>query len=168
VLTLATALAYGAADPPLAGKLVWEARNPGDWPDVSSNGALHLLQSPILLPATPFTLQLTASNIGVQDSAWGIWLKTDSRRQIVLIDNQGYYSLSDTSKPHWVEFIHLRTGYNTLYLNIDKDGMTTLRLDHEVAWTGKLSLQSAWGIVIYHAPVLTWDKLQLYAPGGLS
>jgi hypothetical protein len=164
-LALAAALASGAADPPFAGKLIWERHSSSNWAGSSDTGELRLLKSPAPLPPLPFTFQLTAGNTGAPDSAWGIWLETANGKQIILIDNQGYYSVSDTPYPYWVEFIHLRTGHNTLYLNADATGAATLRLNREVAWTGILSPRTTWGIVTYRAPALTWDTLQLYAPG---
>jgi hypothetical protein len=166
VLVLALVLASGAADPPIAGSLVLEVNDTSGWAEISNTAEIRLLQSPEALSSLPFTLQLSARNGGAPDSAWGIWLETETGRQIVLIDNQGYHSVSDTPRPHWIEFIHLRTGRNTLYLNVDQNGAATLRLNREVAWTGKLSPRNAWGIATYRGPTLTWDTLQLYASGG--
>jgi hypothetical protein len=168
VLALALTLAFGAADPPFAGKLIWDTQDTSGWSDVSDNTNMQMLQAPSALPAVPFTLQLAASNSGAPNSAWGIWLDTTTGRQVMLVDNQGYYSVSDTPRPRWAEFIHLRTGRNTVYLNVAPDGAATLRLNREVAWTGSLRPRNTWGIVIYRAPVMTWDTLQLYAPGGHS
>ena len=146
-LILTALLALGLADPPRIGFLQWQADSPP--------------QEPMPLPAA-YTLELTARNDGRADSAWGIRLTDREKSLTILIDNQGYLSVSSDDRLHWSEFPHIRpSASNQLYLNVELDGVATLRINHEIAWEGTVNAHS-WEIAEHGQPLLDWDALKLY------
>jgi hypothetical protein len=160
-LILIALLAAGLADPPRAGALQWRAQSLDGWLASRAAEELTILAAPVELPAS-FTLELTARNDGPPASAWGIQLNDGSRPLVILIHNQGYFSVSAGDRPHWAQFIHLRSGAaNRLYLHVEPGGTGTLRLNDEVAWQGVLPAQS-WGVALYRQPQLSWQSIALY------
>src|SRR5690606_10282515 len=160
-LILTALLAAGLADPPRAGALQWQAQSLDGWPASRAADELTIFAAPVELPAS-FTLELTARNDGSPASAWGIQLIDGSSSLLILIDNQGYFSVSAGDRPHWAQFIHLRPGAaNRLYLHVEPDGTGTLRLNDEVAWQGVMPAQS-WGVAMYRQPQLSCQSIALY------
>jgi hypothetical protein len=141
---LTALLALGMADPPRIGSLQWQADSPPE--------------GPMPLP-TAFTLELTARNDGPADSAWGIQFE---QSLTILIDNQGYVSVSADGVLHWAEFPHIRpNASNQLYLHVEANGAATLRINHEIAWVGVVNAQS-WTVANHSQPALIWDNVALY------
>lgn len=147
-LILIVLLALGLADPPRAGSLRWRVASPDEMPDSS------------LPPA--FTLELQARSAGPAESAWGIRLDGAAEPLTILIDNEGYLSVSPDDLPHWAEFPHIHPpDDNLLYIHIDHNGAATLRINHEIAWQGAVSANS-WEIIEWDSPQLAWDYIALY------
>lgn len=144
---LTALLALGLADPPRTGTLQWQADTPP--------------QAPVNLPAA-YTLELTARNDGPPESAWGIRLARVEETLAILIDNQGYLSISSDDKLHWAEFPHIRPfDKNQLYLHVEPDSTATLRINHEIAWEGAVKA-SAWETVEHQQSALDWQTIALY------
>ncbi len=164
---LAALLTLGLADPPRAGHLIAEAYAPASWALLRQHGEMILHTG---LPARPegtFTLELTTANHGTQESAWGIWLETATGQLHFLVDNQGYFSVTEEAQPRWQPFMHLRSGAeNKLYLHYPQPEAAVLRLNDEIAWAGALTLppESQWGFILYRRPRLHAYRLALYAP----
>ena len=126
-------LAAGLADLPRAGRLRWQAESPQDWATEHPAPELTLQAAPVDLPSV-FTLELTALNSGPPESAWGVVFESSHQRLIILIDNQGYLSVSEDHLPHWSEFRHIHPNdVNTLYMNVTSGGAATLRISDEIA-----------------------------------
>lgn len=157
---LAILLALGLADPPRAGSLRWQASELSGWLSQTA-GDLILYTAPLSITQMPVTLEISAENQGSSTSAWGIWLQGEGRRWFTLVSNEGYLSVSGTARPAWAEFLHIRRGeLNTLYLHVEADGTATLRINAEIAWSGRLTLsdEGVWGIAASLQAVL--DVLQ--------
>jgi hypothetical protein len=162
---LVVLLALGVADPPRAGKLLWQTESTNGWELRPQSDDLSLLTAPILLAGPPFTLELSAENSGAHASAWGIWLSTADGVWSLLINNEGYLSVGVNEKPHWAEFLHIRRNSdNKLYLNVESDGLAAIRINDEIAWEGMVNVRETWGIVLYCAPHLAWQTIEIYAP----
>jgi hypothetical protein len=154
-------LAGGLADPPRVGSLRWQVDAPGNWPITAINAEIRYQQAPVPLPDS-FTLELSAQNSGLDDSAWGIWLDQAHQSFIILVDNQGYYAIT-ADQPDWAQFRHIRRdAINSLYLHVQSDGTATLRINNEIAWEGPLDA-AAWGIALYRQPQLSWGGMALYS-----
>jgi hypothetical protein len=162
-LLLLLILALGAADPPHTARLQWQAGKPQDWPQEQINSDLLLDHALGTLP-TVFTLELNVQNSGAADSAWGIALTSDLPT-LVLIDNQGYFSLESGYIPHWREFSPIRPGQNnSLSLSIADSREATVRINEEIAWTGHIAAGATWAVAYFRAPVITWRALAYYTP----
>jgi hypothetical protein len=111
---------------------------------------------------TAYTLELTARNDGPPESAWGIRLASVEETLAILIDNQGYLSVSSDDKLHWAEFPHIRPfGDNQIYLHVERGGTATLRINHEIAWEGAVKART-WETAEHHQPALDWQTIALY------
>lgn len=168
-------LALGAANPHHAGVLFWQANSDVDWQQYASGDIFAFYKASVTIPSAPFTLELTATNNGNPESAWGIWLETDQGLWLVLVNREGYSSVGDCctdglySSPiklnlDWREFLHIRP-QTKLYLNVEADASATLRFNDEIAWTGNLILvpDGQWGTIYYRNPRLTWRTIKIYA-----
>ena len=154
-------LSLGVADPPRTGRLQWQVQSPYTWPEQHESAEIIFLKAPHDLPDA-FTLELTATNDGPPDSAWGIQFTHAEPPVTILIDNQGYFSVSTNTQPIWAEFIHLAARQpNTLTLYIERK-RATLRINDEVAWTGNFIPTHQWGIITYRQPDLQWHEITLY------
>lgn len=161
--TLSILLALGLADPPRAGTLQWRVESPVDWTETQTQSEDWTFSpAPVQLP-TAFTLELTATNHGASNSAWGIQVFDAKATQTILIDNQGYFSVSSNAEqPYWRAFIHIRpAAANKLYLHVEPDQQATLRINDEVAWEGRIKA-STWQLVSYQQPQLNWEQIALY------
>lgn len=156
-------LALGAANPPRAGELVWQADTAHGWPLLPYSGQFDLHIARISLPQSPFTLEIIASNEGTPASAWGLWLRTSDGIQSFLVSNEGYMSISNDENAHWAQFIHVRAATNKLYLHVQDDQAATFRINDEIAWQGTIMPLADWGIVLYGGPDITWQSMRLYA-----
>jgi hypothetical protein len=154
---LVTLLALGLGDPPSAGELAWQTKTDQDWQRHRDFGETVLTIAPVRLPEAPFTLELQASNHGVSDSAWGMWIETTAGIWTMLVSNEGYMSVSNDEQPHWAGFIHIRSETNKVYLHVEGDHMATVRINDEIAWRGRLATESEWGIARFRRPDLGWD-----------
>jgi hypothetical protein len=160
-LILIILLALGLADPPRIGLLRWQASVPDNWPSKNLTQDMSLKLAPTDLP-TAFTLELSARNQGQPTSAWGIQLIGQRDVLTILLNNQGYLSVSAEPQPHWQEFLHLRPDtVNTLYLHVETGYKGTLRINEEIAWEGPVAA-STWGVISYRQPQLAWEGLALY------
>lgn len=164
--TLILALALGLADPPRAVPLAWQADSAADWPVDQTLGEFELYRAPIPLPLPPFTLELSANNGGQGGSAWGIWLQTTGGIQTMMVNNEGYLSVSADAAAHWAEFIHIRSETNKLYFDLAGDGRATLRINDEIAWRAILAAadDSNWGVAFHRNPQVTWEFIRVYMP----
>ncbi len=166
---LLVALALGAADPPRAGARQWHTDSTAAWPLLRQHGDTLLYDAPAQLPTLPFTLELSVLNSGAPDSAWGIWLQTESRQLAILVSSEGYFSVSEDDRPRWQQFIHLRPGAaNRLYLHhAAPDEPAVLRLNDEIAWQGDLGLSPSgrWGLLTFRQPQLSEQAVSLYYSG---
>lgn len=148
-LILMTMLALGMADPPRTGSLQWRAQAPDQIP------------ASLALPLA-FTLEAGATNTGPADSAWGLQLANAQEVLVILIDNQGYFSVSADNRPHWAEFPHIRPfAGNQLDLHVESNGAATLRINHEIAWQGTVQAQT-WAAIEHAEPALDWHGIALY------
>ena len=158
-------LALGLADPIRAGAQKWSVSAPSDWPGQSLTADLEFYQAPNDLPLE-FTLELVARNDGPASSAWGIQLMNANPPMTILIDNQGYYSVSQM-QPEWVEFPHLQPNQtNKLYLHVTENGQAIIRINDEIAGHDLpfFTAVGQWGIVRYRQPQLAWRDIALYYP----
>lgn len=157
---LALLLSAGLADPPYAGPVQWSANSYTDWDVSAVNENLEVFRAPVTLPYDDFTLEITARNNGGPASAWGVTLSP----LVILIDNQGYFSVTRRASPDWVEFIHIQPQQsNTLTLHIER-AQATLRINHEIAWSGDVATNSTWGIITFRQPQLAGEQIALYWP----
>ena len=158
-------LTLGLADPARAGAKKWTVSSPNDWPHQSLTANLEFYQSPNDLPLD-FTLELVARNDGPASSAWGIQLMNVNPPMTILIDNQGYFSVSQM-QPEWVEFPHLQPNQaNKLYLHVAENGQAIIRINDEIVRHDSAFFTAAgqWGIVRYRQPQLVWRDITLYYP----
>jgi hypothetical protein len=130
----------------------------------------------------PFIIEMSALNLGDEDSAWGLWVQTvDNQEWIFLINNSERFSAVDSREPSWMEFTHIHSvEENTIYLHFDNDysdspypwndertleipSTITFRINNEIAWTGNLPPRvSAWGTAQYRNPELQWNSINLF------
>ncbi len=161
-LALLLALALGLANPRIEGAYQQNYADPRTWPLTTLNPDLQRYHAPLNLSASPLTLQASASNQGAPDSAWGFWLKTDNSELFILVNNEGYVSVSNEALPDWIGFLHIRPNRtNQLTLSIAVDGAAQLRVNDEIAWEADLTLsaESRWGVLMYRQPQLEWDAI---------
>jgi hypothetical protein len=161
---LLTALALGLADPPRAGRRIWQAKSAAAWPRYPSLGETARHLSPMPLPRPPFTLEISASNQAEPTSAWGIWLESGDGILEMLVSGEGYLSISTDENPHWAEFIHIHPVTNELYLHVESDKNATFRINDEIARTGILVAGTQWGVARFGNPDVLWDAISIYAP----
>jgi hypothetical protein len=109
-------------------------------------------------------VEITATNHGLPQSAWGIWLEADDSTVWMLVSNEGYLSISTDEIPHWSEFFHIRPTTNKLYLHAESNNSFTFRVNDEIAWTGALATGVNWGVILYRDPDIQWDTISMYAP----
>lgn len=156
-------LSLGVADPPRAGELAWQTDTTDDWPLLQRTGEWQHHTAPLPLPNAPFTLEITASNNGTPDSAWGLWLRTTDGLQTFLVSSEGYMSVSNDDNAHWAQFIHVHITTNKLYLHIQGNQSATFRINDEIAWQGVVTLWTEWGVAMYGSADITWQNIHLYA-----
>lgn len=147
------AVAAGIADPPRAGE---QAR------DISPAEAAR----GITIDALPLTIEAEASLTGDPRSAWGLWLRSaNGQHYRFLIDGLGYIAAGDEIEPRWRPFPHTRRGApNMLYLHVEVDGLTTFRVNREIAWRDRLGHIQHWGIDESGTALLVWRRLQYFVP----
>ena len=141
-LVTAVLLSGGAADPPRAGGLIWQA---GPLPDaVASVYYSTIVGSSIDLPARPYTLEVTGQLAAGSDPAasWGITCdtaETTGSPFSILLDGQGFFSVPPF-QPDSMPFIHIHLvgQSNKLTLNVEESGQATLRINDEIAWRGTI------------------------------
>jgi hypothetical protein len=125
-------LAAGAADPPRAARLVR---------DLQAGTAIAALPT-IVLDNVPTTVEVAAAIAApaTTEAWWGVTLTQAGREVLrVSIDAERFFSLTPYL-PDATFFVHLRRGEqpNEIYLHVEADGTTTLRLNREVAWQGRV------------------------------
>jgi hypothetical protein len=156
-------LARGAADPPLAGPLLYSA---GPFPAVEV-GPDTILDQHYTLPDPPYTLQVSAQFSAESDPlAW--WSLTFDSGAAIKITADAYFSLPPLV-PDSISFFHIRPvgQANEIYLNVEASGVATLRIDHEIAWQGSLPPSHAWGIRAGSAAIpgrLTVLRIACFSP----
>src|SRR5690554_6593882 len=92
-------LSFGIADPPRAGSLSWQVESAEVWQSWQKFSDLELFSAPVAIALPPFTLELTADNTGASDSAWGIALQNSVYIWKILINREGYLSVSTDDRP---------------------------------------------------------------------
>ena len=164
---LLAVLSLGAANPPRGQSVYWQANSlPADWRVTTSSIVATYYRSAVALPVTRFTIELTATNNGNPDSAWGLWLQAGDSTWSIAVDAQGYLILrTGSAAPTHTQFRHLRPKVNTISLDVQTDGSAVLRLNSEIAWTGELGRGQAdlWGVMEQYDPVLKWESLRIFA-----
>jgi hypothetical protein len=160
-------LSLGLTDPPRAGngELLWQTTSAQDWQVGERWSEFQLYNAPLPLSAVPVTLELTASNNGTAASAWGISIETLEGQWTAIISNEGYLSVTTSSEPRWVEFLHIRPfNENKVYLHVETGGAATLRINDEIAWESHLALSegASWGVVHYQQTQITWKMIAVY------
>ncbi|GAB4575994.1 MAG: hypothetical protein Kow0077_30270 [Anaerolineae bacterium] len=145
-------LALGAADPPVAGTVIFD--------QAADRG--ECLQQP-LLPAVnlPATLRITATVTTPPEAltTWGVWVAAPQGELRWEVLPPGYYRFGG----HTVEFFHVGPGANTLQLNLEMDGTAVLWLNRERALETMLSGQSSpvvWGL--YASGDVCWERITLF------
>jgi hypothetical protein len=171
-LVTAVLLSGGAADPPRAGRLIWQA---GPLPDaVTSVYHSTTIGSPVDLPARPYTLEVTGQLAAGSDPAasWGIACDTAESAGppfSIVLDGQGFFSFPPF-QPDSVPFIHIRPAgeSNKLALNVEASGQATLRINDEIAWRGVIPDARRAQIVLVGGRAtssrLAVQRVALYAP----
>src|SRR5579871_3666740 len=130
------ALAAGAADPPRAGRLIWDD---GPLREVAVPArSSFTLDSIVELPAPPFTLEITAQFAARSDpaAAWG--LQFNSAASGVMLDG---YRFMAVLPGDLAPFIHVRGPgeSNKITLDVASQNQVTLRINDEIAWSGIIS-----------------------------
>jgi hypothetical protein len=162
-VALLAALALGTANPPRASRLIFQTTNIAGWQKLEMDGNTHEAVASIPLPPPPFTLELAATNAGSHNSAWGVWLVTGEGTWRVLLNRNGYASITHDAFPDWFEFIHISPHNNRLYIHAETDGATTARINSESVWQGKFIPGTQWGVLFYRKPALDWQYVTLHA-----
>lgn len=163
-LMLCILILSGAADPPLAGPLRWQAASPDGWPQIILPAGLTRAQAPVV-SSLPFTIVIDAQATNIPPNAiWGLWLADSDSFWYLLITTEGYVSVSRTEQPDWFEFMHIRLhDSNRLYLHITADGDAQARINDELVWTGNLALPGKWGTIHQRDTMMDWEAISLYA-----
>ncbi len=165
---LAIMLALGLADPPRAGPLVWETTSMDvGWPlvkDLGGSPRLWLKRARAETRSLPFTIEIEANVLNTGSSAWGLWIETRRDDALFLVGYGDYISVG--SSLDWRNFIHVQPEINHLYLNVEPDGMTTFRVNGEVAWHGQLDFPDtpSWGLATFTDARFDLHYARLYAP----
>jgi hypothetical protein len=171
-LVTAVLLSGGAADPPRAGGLIWQA---GPLPDaVASVYYSTIVGSPIDLPARPYTLEVTGQLAAGSDPAasWGITCdtaETTGSPFSILLDGQGFFSFPPF-QPDLMPFMHIKPvgEANKFALNVEATGRATLRINDESAWRGAIPDARRAQIVLIGSrgtsSRLAVQRVALYAP----
>lgn len=165
---LAVALAMGLADPPRAGALVWETTSMDvSWPldkDLGGNPRLWLKRARAETRSLPFTIEIEANVLNTNSSAWGLWVETQHDAALFLVGYDDYISAGTALD--WRNFIHVQPQINHLYLNVEQNGMTTFRINYEVAWRGQLEFPDtpSWGLATFTDACFDLRFARLYAP----
>lgn len=165
-LTLLIALAFGAANPPVEDRLQAQFTHPDDWPLTRHTTDLGYYLAPAVLPSGGFTLQASAINTGPPDSAWGLWLAGETDVLVILLNNEGYLSVTRNDGRAWQGFPHSRPGQpNQIALTVTETNAASLRINDELAWSGIFTpVEGAqWGILYDHQPQMTGSSVLIFA-----
>lgn len=159
---ITAALALGAADPVLAGRLVLNLNTADDLTPAGSIGDVDLRAFPDAL-TPPFAVEIEAANTGSESSAWGVWLRDGARTLPFLIDNRGYVlsATGDLGLEHF-QFIHARRGDSRLTVEVSANGAATVRINDEVFTTFALAGAISGGTATYDTPNIQWQTLKIY------
>lgn len=168
---LALALLLGAADPPHAANLVYNAHDGADLLPVAGGGDIQLAALPALSYQAPLTIVAAAANGGAADSAWGLTVQMcdhygQCQPYSVLVDNRGYVVTQWGDRPpEHVQFAFVRRGAaNRVYVHFGTDGSLTFRINDEVFQCGYFFVATAslQAVATYHAPRLVWESIKIY------
>jgi hypothetical protein len=132
--------------------------------DRGGNPRLWLKHAPVENRSPPFTIEIEANVLNTDSSAWGLWIETRQGDCLFLV---GYGDYVNTGAAlDWRNFIHVRPQINHLYLNVETNGMTTFRVNHEVAWSGRLDFPDTptWGLATFTDARFDLLFARLYAP----
>jgi len=174
VVIAAVLLARGAADPPVAGPVVWSDRaliwaRPEGWSRAPAEAAL---------PVGPFTLDVRARQPADAGplAAWGVWLAAqDGSRVVYAVSAAGYITtrvcpaegfppldLDDCPalRPEWRWSPYPRVAApgdaNTITLHREASGAIRLRLNGEQLGVGAIQTAGEWGVWARGAPI--WER----------
>lgn len=172
-ITLAGALLLrlGAADPPVAGPVIWEQAGLG-WaggPVMALDpGGSAWFPAPdeAALPGGAFTLDVRARLDGESDpgAAWGVWLETiDGARVIYAASGEGYITTRTCPPGHtgpidacpalrpdwrWMPYPRVNPPgqRNTITLHQEPSGAIRLRLNGEILGAAPVERSGRWGV----------------------
>ncbi len=165
---LAFALLLGAANPPHAANLVYNARNADDFVHAWDYAAGQVFALPNRTLSPPLTIEMEASNSGATDSAWGLAFSSDSGKDAappVMIGNRGYLvTRVDAFDYAHLQFPHLKTGMNRISAHIDASGLATFRINDEQLRQQSVSPVSGFTVFLYFygEAELTWESIRIY------
>lgn len=151
-IALATALVFGAADPPRAGTLQREVA-----------GAFDLS-----LPMPPYTLETTGVIPSESDTPawWGVNLGELS----VMLNGDGFLRIAP-AQPDFAPFIHVRRAgsVNQIRVDVAAGHWAVVRINDEIAWQGLIAPASTARTVILDSAASSDNPLRiirgaLYAP----
>jgi len=163
-------LAAGAADPPRAGPRRYE-NSTAHTLIARANSGTQFEPESVVLPNGAFTLEVSGRLSPDSDpsAAWGIELSDDQTRYSALLNGFRQYAVMP-SQPDFAPFIHVRADgeSNKITLDVRGDSSATMRINDEVAWTGRIgAVRSAHIQVIGgldKSAALTVEGVAVYAP----
>lgn len=183
-------LARGAADPPVAGPVVWAdaslAWAEGPQLDMGAGDGRWFTAPPLArVPGQAFTLAVRARLAAGSDrgAAWGVWLATeDGARMVYAISGDGYVttrrcpvpaprdiSACPAARPDWRWMPYPRVAApgaaNTIALHRESSGAIRLRLNAEKLGAAPVATTGEWGVWAAGGradrAVLTWESAEL-------
>jgi hypothetical protein len=169
-------LGLGAADPPVAGPVVWSEMGPVI--TLAANESVWLAAPPgAILPDGAFTLDVRARFAAESGAgaAWGVWIETaDGARVIYAISGEGYTTTRRCEplpgratqasplqaeaeieecpalRPEWRWFaypqIHPPGESNTITLHVERPGEVRLRINQEIMGIAPVMWSGTWGV----------------------
>jgi hypothetical protein len=186
-------LARGAADPPVAGPVVWQDANLA-WAGgpqhtiLAGDGAWLAAPPPARLPGDAFTLAVRARLCAESDpgAAWGVWLAAgDGARMVYAISGDGLVTTRrcpvpaprdinacPAARPEWRWMPYPRLALpgasNTIALHREPYGAVRLRLNDEKLGAAPVAVTGEWGVWVgggrADRAILTWESAELRAP----
>ncbi len=167
-------LGAGAADPSRAGPLLYEDATPHTL-TTSPNSNPVIDPDFFAFPKGAFTLEVSARFSVESDptTAWGIVLgppqTSNSSTPFYSARLNGFRQFAVwPTQPDFTPFIHIRANgqTNKLTLDVRSDGSATLRINDEVAWTGRLPVAGTAMIELFggqdSAAALTVERIAVY------
>jgi hypothetical protein len=167
-IILVIVLANGAANPPRASALVFEANRLEQLEFLYEGQDSLLYKLPFELDISSlYTLEVTANNTASDESAWGIWVGVAEHTPLgILVRDDGYFYTSDTG---WVNFLHIQPISNKLYLSVENPSNHSLssvafRINDEIALeiTPDDEILPMFGVALYKDAAVDFEYIRLY------